>query len=156
MRKSSMTRNIRPALALGTILLLLVLAACGGQSTVTPAPAPDQVATVTPMPEQTATLTPSTPLTPSGNTAPSVGARAEVTRAAVLQLRGSVQDDVVSAEKLTIRWDQVSGPGSVEFADPSIVNTTATFTVPGTYVLRLTASDGQFTVSDDVTVVVQP
>jgi hypothetical protein len=60
------------------------------------------------------------------------------------------------AENLIISWTKVSGPGPVEFADPSKVNTTATFTVPGTYVLRLTANDGQFTVSDDVTVVVQP
>jgi hypothetical protein len=40
--------------------------------------------------------------------------------------------------------------------DPSTVNTTAAFTVPGTYILRLSASDGQFTISDDVTIVVQP
>jgi hypothetical protein len=156
MEKPSVARKVSLALALGAILLLLALAACGRPAT--PTPVPDQAANVTPVPGQTITLTPSTPTspTPSENTAPDVGAGAEVAKAATLQLRGSVRDDMTSAENLTIRWTQVSGPGPVEFADPSLVNTTAAFTAPGTYVLRLTASDGQFTVSDDVTIVVQP
>lgn len=133
--------------------LLLLLAACGGQAATPPAPEQTAALATTPALDQAVPLTPSAA---GGNTAPDVGARAEVTRAAIMQLRGSVQDDITPSENLTVRWSQVSGPGSVEFADPSAVNTTATFTVPGDYVLRLTASDGQFTVSDEVTVVVQP
>jgi hypothetical protein len=87
---------------------------------------------------------------------PDVRAEAEVVKVTILQLRGSVKDDLTPAENLIIKWTQISGPGPVEFADPSIADTTAAFTVPGTYILRLTASDGQFTVSDDVTIVVEP
>jgi hypothetical protein len=43
----------------------------------------------------------------------------------------------------------------VTFGDPSAVDTTAAFSVEGTYVLRLTADDGALTTSDDVQIVVQ-
>jgi hypothetical protein len=46
----------------------------------------------------------------------------------------------------------VSGPGTVAFGDASALSTTATFSSNGVYVLRLTAFDGEITVSDDVTV----
>jgi len=49
-------------------------------------------------------------------------------------------------------WDQVSGPAVVTFADPTAAQTTASFSAPGTYVLRLTASDGISNVSDTVTI----
>ena len=52
-------------------------------------------------------------------------------------------------------WSKVSGPGTATFGNANAVDTTATFTVAGTYVLRLTASDGQATTTDDVTVVVR-
>ena len=42
----------------------------------------------------------------------------------------------------------------VDFADANAVDTTASFSVAGTYVLRLTADDGEFQPSDDVTVLV--
>ena len=38
-------------------------------------------------------------------------------------------------------WESVSGPGSVSFADASQAATTATFSAPGSYVLRLTAAN---------------
>jgi hypothetical protein len=53
---------------------------------------------------------------------------------------------------MTMSWTKVGGPGTVTFADPTVDNTTATFDMPGTYVLRMTAHDGQLTGSDDVTV----
>ena len=54
----------------------------------------------------------------------------------------------------TTTWSQVSGPGpgAVAFADASAVETTATFREAGTYVLRLTAFDGFFEISDDITI----
>jgi len=41
-----------------------------------------------------------------------------------------------------LRWSRESGPGSVTFADAAAPHTTATFSAPGDYVLRLTASGG--------------
>ena len=48
----------------------------------------------------------------------------------------------------------MSGPGTVTFSAPSAAVTNATFSLAGSYVLRLTASDGALTTSDDVIVTV--
>jgi len=53
-------------------------------------------------------------------------------------------------------WTKVSGAGTVSFADPNTADTTATFSDPDTYVLRITADDGEYTDSDTLTVVVYP
>ena len=58
--------------------------------------------------------------------------------------------------RLTTAWTQVSGPGTTTFADAAKPRTRATFSGPGRYVLRLTASDGQLTTRRDVTVQVWP
>jgi hypothetical protein len=50
----------------------------------------------------------------------------------------------------------VSGPGTATFGNASDVDTTATFSAIGTYLLKLQATDGQFTVADYVAVVVNP
>jgi hypothetical protein len=50
----------------------------------------------------------------------------------------------------------VSGPGTVTFGNASTVDTTATFTAEGTYVLRLSADDGELSSNDEVTVTVNP
>ncbi len=57
---------------------------------------------------------------------------------------------------LTTTWSQVSGPGTVSFSNASALNSTATFSASGAYVLRLTVSDGALTVSDGVAVTVNP
>jgi hypothetical protein len=44
----------------------------------------------------------------------------------------------------------------VSFGDANAVDTTASFSASGVYVLRLTADDGQLTASDDITVTVNP
>jgi hypothetical protein len=69
-------------------------------------------------------------------------------------LDGTVTDDGVTT--LTTTWTMQSGPGTVSFGNASLVDTTATFSAPGTYVLRLTANDGPNTVFDEVTIVVTP
>ncbi len=71
-------------------------------------------------------------------------------------LDGTVTDDGLPDPPgaVTITWSQVSGSGAVTFGDPSAVDTTATFSAPGTYVLRLTADDGALTASDEVTITV--
>ena len=69
-------------------------------------------------------------------------------------LTGSATDDgrPVPPNRLTFTWSKVSGAGDVTFASTSAVTTTATFSMPGTYVLRLTADDGELQSHDDVTV----
>ena len=51
---------------------------------------------------------------------------------------------------------RLTGPGTVTFGDPNSIDTTATFSVLGVYVLRLTASDGQISSHDDITITVMP
>ena len=48
----------------------------------------------------------------------------------------------------------VSGPGTVSFGDASAVDTTASFSTDGGYVLRLSADDGSLSASDDVALTV--
>ena len=81
---------------------------------------------------------------------------------AVASLNGSAQDDgLPSPANLTTTWSKISGRedsdgGTVVFANPNAPVTTATFGADGIYVLRLTVSDGAVTVSDDVTITVNP
>lgn len=90
------------------------------------------------------------------NEAPKVNAGADRTSAwpgGGLELQGTVTDDGLPlGSTLSGSWSKVSGPGNVTFADSHSPNTTVTFTAPGTYVLRLSATDSQFSASDDVTI----
>ncbi|HZB47296.1 MAG TPA: putative Ig domain-containing protein, partial [Pyrinomonadaceae bacterium] len=93
------------------------------------------------------------------NQAPSAGAGADqtVTLPGAARLNGTATDDGLPlGSTLAITWSQVSGPGTVTFADAASAVTTATFGVEGTYVLRLSASDTELTSTDDVTVTVNP
>jgi RHS repeat-associated protein len=69
-------------------------------------------------------------------------------------LAGTVTDDGLPDGTLTYSWAKLNGPGNVTFGDTSSLTTTASYSAFGTYTLRLTATDGEFTVSDDVTVIV--
>ena len=91
------------------------------------------------------------------NAAPVVSAGPDqaVTRPGAATLQGSVTDDgLPTASTLAIRWSKASGPGTVRFANNASPSTTATFSLPGTYVLRLRADDGALAKADTVTVVV--
>ncbi|HEX5769895.1 MAG TPA: PKD domain-containing protein, partial [Nocardioidaceae bacterium] len=92
-----------------------------------------------------------------GNAAPTVNAGADqsVTLPSAAVLDATVSDDGPSSA-LTYSWTQVSGEGTTTFSAPSAEDTSATFSAAGTYVLRLTASDGELTGSDQVTVTVAP
>ena len=68
-----------------------------------------------------------------------------------LALAGAAGDDGLPAA-LTTRWVPVTGPGRVTIANPEALATTARFSATGTYVLRLTASDGAVATDSDVTV----
>lgn len=69
-------------------------------------------------------------------------------------LSGSVTDDSHPGTTLTYVWSKVSGPGNVSFSDTALLNPTAQFSTTGSYTLRLTATDTEHSVSDDISVVV--
>ena len=72
-------------------------------------------------------------------------------------LNGTATDDGFPfGSTLVTTWTKVSGPGNVTFANAASPVTTAQFSVEGTYVLRLTANDSRFTVSDECTIIVLP
>ena len=74
---------------------------------------------------------------------------------ATAALLGTVADDGLPAgNMLATSWSTVSGPAAVVFVDATDANTTAAFSKPGTYVLRLTATDGEMSASDEVSIVV--
>ena len=55
----------------------------------------------------------------------------------------------------TVQWSKISGPGTVTFADPTALVTNAAFSVPGAYVLQLTASNGESTATSTLNVKVE-
>lgn len=59
-----------------------------------------------------------------------------------LPLSGVVADNDGPASAPAVQWTLVSGPGAAHFQNPLELNTTATFSKPGEYVLKLTATDG--------------
>ncbi len=71
-------------------------------------------------------------------------------------LNGTATDDGLPFPgRLSITWTKVSGPGDVSIFNPSQPATTATFTAPGVYVLRLFASDGERSASKTVKVTIR-
>ncbi len=74
-------------------------------------------------------------------------------------IRAQVNSTGQRPRGLTVSWVQYRGPGKITFAAPGptpVVNgevsTTATFAVPGTYVFRANANDGQLSKRVEVTV----
>lgn len=92
------------------------------------------------------------------NQPPTVNAGTDqtITLPSLANLTGSANDDGLPAPPgaLTINWSQISGGGSVVFGNANALTTTADFSLAGIYVLRLTVDDGEFTVSDDIKVIV--
>jgi RHS repeat-associated protein len=91
----------------------------------------------------------------NGNRAPVVNAGQPmiVPTMAPVALQGLASDDGLPAGgTLTTVWTQLSGPGTVIFGNAAATNTTATFSAQGIYVLQLTASDGELTSSDTISV----
>lgn len=73
---------------------------------------------------------------------------------ASLQLAGSATDDGQPAgAPLTLTWTRESGPGPAIIATPTAATTAIEVGAPGSYVFRLTASDGELSGSDTVVVV---
>lgn len=97
--------------------------------------------------------------TPPVNQPPQVQAGADQTiqLPSGAQLNGTVSDDgLPNSGNVNRTWSVVSGPGSVTFANPGDSSTLAQFGAAGQYILRLTASDGSLTSSDDVSITVLP
>jgi hypothetical protein len=70
-------------------------------------------------------------------------------------LNGMVTDDGLPLPaRLTTTWSQLRGPGTVTFGNANALDTTASFSAPGRYVLRLTANDGLRPVADNVNITV--
>jgi RHS repeat-associated protein len=75
----------------------------------------------------------------------------------IVVLGGSVTDDGrPPGAPITVGWGQVSGPAPVIFETPLSAVSAVSFSVPGVYVLRLSASDTLRIGSDDVMVTVRP
>ena len=89
------------------------------------------------------------------NTAPLVAAGADRVSYlnAPLLLVGLAADATPNGQ-LTVSWSRVSGPGTATFSDPAAPETSVTFSRAGSYVLRLSADDGQLTGSDELAVTV--
>ncbi len=94
------------------------------------------------------------------NQAPTVAAGLDQTIAlpSSATLDATVFDDGLPTPPaaVTTLWTQQSGPGTVTFGDAMAVDTTASFSVDGVYVLRLTADDSEFTTFDELTITVNP
>ncbi len=98
--------------------------------------------------------------TTPNNTPPSVdaGPDQEITLPADAVLDGTVGDDGEPSPPgaVTVSWSVLNSFGVVVFEDANALDTTASFSESGTYTLRLTASDGDLTSSDDITINVNP
>ena len=99
-------------------------------------------------------------VTPSAhaNQSPQVDAGPNQTVAALDRstfLQGSASDNGLPDGTLITSWSLQSGPGTVEFDNSEDLTTQAHFSIDGLYVLELTATDGDLTVSDTVRVQVQ-
>ena len=96
-------------------------------------------------------------LAPQVNTAPIVNAGSDqlnVTFPNKVQLSGSGTDDGLPNPpgNLTLAWSMASGPGTATFDQSNAAVTGVTFSAPGNYVLKLSASDGQYTSSSSINI----
>ncbi len=73
-----------------------------------------------------------------------------------VELAGSLSDDGKPGGAATCRWTANAGAEKVRFEDDSSASTKVAFTGAGTYLLRLTATDGEHDGSDTVKITVEP
>jgi hypothetical protein len=94
---------------------------------------------------------------PDGNAAPLVEAGPDrlITLPGEAVLNAAVSDDWMPLPPaLGATWSAAGGPGPVRFEDAHAFDTRASFLVPGTYVLRLSVTDGALTTTDSVRITV--
>jgi hypothetical protein len=71
-------------------------------------------------------------------------------------LFGSVNDEgLPRTGKLVTAWQQLNGPGTATFENAAAARTRASFSVPGSYELQLTATDGELSGSTRIVVTVK-
>jgi hypothetical protein len=75
-----------------------------------------------------------------------VGADQSVPLGLPIELRGVVAS---TGAPPVINWKLYSGPGAVNFSNPALTNSAASFSAPGTYILMLSAADGIHAVAYD-------
>jgi hypothetical protein len=80
------------------------------------------------------------------------GSDQQISLASAANLQGKVSDDGVptSPGNLSTTWTKVNGPGTVTFDNPNNEITTASFSLPGMYLLRLIADDGDLQNDDEL------
>ncbi|MBV6465470.1 MAG: hypothetical protein PGMFKBFP_00747 [Anaerolineales bacterium] len=94
-----------------------------------------------------------------GNQPPIVDAGGDqtITLPGTIILHGSASDDGLPHGAVFVTtWSKYSGPGIVAFDDPHQPATRASFSEPGVYKLKLTASDSELTRYDSVVITVNP
>jgi len=92
------------------------------------------------------------------NSGPSVSAgQQQIITTSSTTLEGLVTDDGLTGGGIKFtNWTTISGPGTVSFGNAGLTNSTVTFGSDGIYVLQLSACDGQYTNSAQVTIAVNP
>ncbi len=80
-----------------------------------------------------------------------------ISQSDILNLSGNASDDGVPNNPVNfeLTWSKASGPGTVSFNDVHSLSTTATFSAPGNYMVRLTGNDGGLQGTDEMLVTVE-
>lgn len=110
--------------------------------------ATDGIATVNDTVTKTITYTNKIPVVNAG---PDQTSTTSFTLPKTFLLGGTASDPDNYPNPLTTLWTKVSGPSGATISSPTTLNTSITITQLGTYVYRLTATDGDATVFDEVT-----
>ncbi len=98
----------------------------------------------------------STPPAPA-NQPPTVNAGVDqvVVFGANVSVNGTATDDGLPiGSALSVSWSQVSGLGRASFVNAHSLSTSVSFSGPGSYTLRLTATDGTLSTTDDLRVTI--
>ena len=104
------------------------------------------------------------PADPKRNYAPAVSAGADQSlmlprdgKPVTTRLRGDVRDDgKPGGQRVESNWSVQGEPRGIKLQSADQVNTTAVLSEPGVYVLQLSASDGERSAADTVTITVEP
>ena len=73
----------------------------------------------------------------------------------MIDLSGTITDDGLPENSIIqVSWIQTSGPSGASFDNANQARTQVSFTEPGQYELTLTADDGEFSISDIMTVTI--
>ncbi len=96
------------------------------------------------------------PVVTTGNQPPSVNAGPDMilSEGSNANLVAIVSDDGLPTGNLDLQWSKVSGPGTVNFSLPTKSSSTASFSIPGVYTLKISANDGEFVRSDQLVVTI--